>query len=451
MDTFLTVCVSLAAMVWTMSCGLAVEPAPPTEDLRTGPAKGPWRRLFLDAMVVEEQHGLKRVFHAARKFEGNPVIRGEKPWEKAGGRWQGPDIYGTVMWDEGRLRMWYRCYTPAAFQCYAESKDGIHWTKPNLGLREYKGSTDTNIYLSVAPDSEGHVPNRSSGQCNFAHIVKRPWEKDPEKRYALFCYALDYRKHRAAFSADGLNWKFVAETAEKGIIAAGDASNYFYDPYQNRYVATRKMWSRRGRSVGVAWAKDELNWTVPTNPDQPVFVPDDLDPDATQFYGMPVFPYQGLYIGLIWVYHARVMKYGPYTDARLMECEQGSPCTTDVQLAWSWDLISWTRPPERQPFVGLGKESDFDCSQIHTANAPVPVGDDLYFYYGGWDGRYKPLNTGNIGLAMLRLDGFCSMHAGEQEGWLITRREPLDKPTVTLNAKVAPGGHVVAEILDRNN
>ena len=40
--------------------------------------------------------------------------------------------------------------------------------------------------------------------------------------------------------------------------------------------------------------------------------PDDLDPDATQVYGMPVFPYQGMYVGLPWIYHSRWMKYGAY-------------------------------------------------------------------------------------------------------------------------------------------
>ncbi|MFM7866599.1 MAG: hypothetical protein ACKPHU_20510, partial [Planctomycetaceae bacterium] len=44
------------------------------ELLRSGPAQGPWRRLFLDAAAVEEQQGLQRVFHSATPFEGNPVL-----------------------------------------------------------------------------------------------------------------------------------------------------------------------------------------------------------------------------------------------------------------------------------------------------------------------------------------------------------------------------------------
>ena len=35
--------------------------------------------------------------------------------------------------------------------CYAVSNDGIHWTRPNLGLFEYEGSKDNNIVLGDMP------------------------------------------------------------------------------------------------------------------------------------------------------------------------------------------------------------------------------------------------------------------------------------------------------------
>jgi hypothetical protein len=78
------------------------------------------------------------------------------------------------------------------------------------------------------------------------------------------------------------------------------------------------------RSVGVAWSTDLENWTKPI--DGPVFVPDDLDPDPTQIYGMPVFAYQKCFVGLPWIYHARWIKYGRYTSPEVMfEAQIGSP------------------------------------------------------------------------------------------------------------------------------
>ena len=35
------------------------------------------------------------------------------------------------------------------FACYAESRDGFHWVKPELGLFEFEGSKKNNIVYSV--------------------------------------------------------------------------------------------------------------------------------------------------------------------------------------------------------------------------------------------------------------------------------------------------------------
>ena len=32
--------------------------------------------------------------------------------------------------------------------CYAESSDGVHWTKPDLGLVEYQGNKNNNLLIS---------------------------------------------------------------------------------------------------------------------------------------------------------------------------------------------------------------------------------------------------------------------------------------------------------------
>lgn len=426
------------------------DPRPPSEDLVSGGPVGPWRRLFLDAMVVEQSQGLERVFHAVRKYSDNPVIKKDRPWEGRAS-YSGPYLYGTVMWDQGKLRMWYHAHGGSGYRnCYAESTDGIHWTKPNLGLLPFEGSTENNLFLTVNQDPDDTNPRKAAGQCHNPSVIKRPWVSDPEKRYALFCYGVDHRHARVAFSPDGLRWTFVPETAEKGLFGSGDVLNFCYDPYRSRYVATWKSSNRRGRAAGVAVSSDGLEWSKPYA--GPVFVADDLDPDATQIYGMPVFPYQGMYIGLPWIYNARWFKYGHYTDKRMGEVEKDSPCTMDVQLAWSWDLVNWTRPPRRDQFIPRGPEGAFDDKMIYTARAPVQVGNRLYFYYGGWT---EPHNNRKakaaIGLATLRLDGFCSMQAGDDEGWLISRREPFRVPRVTINAKTAADGYVVAELLDTQN
>jgi hypothetical protein len=442
--------VGLLSVLLTLWAASAAGQEKPLEaDRIAGPSGGPWRRLMLDATVLETQQGLQRVFHAAEKHPGNPLLKRDRPWEGTD-QCGGPYLYGTVLSDNGLLRMWYHCYNGSYYSGYAESKDGLEWTKPNLGLRQYNGSKDSNLILSLTEDPNEKPPSKDAGQCHLPSVIKRPWEPDPAKRYALFCFATDYRHARVAFSPDGLRWTFVPETREKELFNSADVLNFFYDPYRKRYVATWKTSDRRGRAVGVAFSEDGLKWTKPL--DGPVFVADDLDPDATQVYGMPVFPYQGLYVGLPWIYNARWLKYGNSTDQRMIEAEKDSPCTVDVQLAWSWDLINWTRPDRRTPLIRRGEPGQFDAGQIYTAIAPVQMGDKLYFYYGGFS---EPHNSQTlqaaIGLATMRIDGFCSVHAGDQEGWLVTRREVFGVPKITINAKTEQGGYIAAEILDRDN
>lgn len=416
--------------------------APPDRgtDLLTGSRVGPWRRLFLDAMTVEESHGLTRVFHSAEKHPASPVVRRDQAWEGATGM-SGPYLYGTVLPEGGRLRMWYQCIHRGNHVGYAESADGIAWTKPALGIIEHMGSKANNMLISALQ------PEVTGGVCHNPSVIHCPWEPDPARRYVLFCYEATRGRARSAYSPDGLHWRFAPETAAEGLFSSSDVVSFFWDPYHTRFASTWKTSNRRGRAAGVAWSSDGRAWAKPL--DGPVFGADDLDPDATQVYGMPVFPYQGLYLGLPWIYHARYFKGGAYSVPRLHEAQEDSPRTMDTQFAWSWDLINWTRPPARAPFIPRGS---WDGGMLFTARAPVQMGDCLYFYYGGFDKVHDEARaTGNIGLAVMRLDGFCSMTAGAQEGWLISRRESLAKPRVVINARVSSGGWVQAELLDRRN
>ncbi len=395
----------------------------------------PYRRLFLDSLVVEESCGLRRVFHAARKHADNPIIRKDKPWEG----W-GPYQYGTVLWDKGRLRMWHEAVgnrepdKPKHVNGYAESVDGIHWVKPSLGIYDWNGR-DNNLV--------------AAGESHNASVIKVRNPECPEKAWALYSYGGEAGPH-VAYSSDGLHWRWHEKPEYQKLFASSDVVNFAWDPFKNRYICTWKSGNRKHRAVGSAVSEDGINWSKLC--ELPVFVADDLDPEPTQIYGMPVFPYQGVYIGLPWIYHARTFKYGPYTARRMYEAQEDSPCTMDVQLAWSWDLVNWNRTPKREEFIALGKKPAWDWGMIYTARSPVIVNNELYFYYGGFNQVHDrtPID-GAIGLATLRIDGFCSMKAGSREGWMVSRREMFRIPRVHINARTARDGYIVAEILDRTN
>ena len=414
---FLSVFLLLLAVAVTCKRCLADDFSP------EGPLAGeyPWRRHFLDAMVVEESQNVKRVFHQPRKHRSNPVMAKERAWEGAG-----PNAR-TIMFEDNTFRMWYS----GAYRgkpCYAESSDGIHWARPELGFVEYNGSKANNIVI---------------GEAGLR--IRKP--QSAKFRWAMF----GGRKTGpfVAFSSDGFNWRL--DEAKEALFETSDVRNYFYDPYNVRYVATYKTPNRRHRAVGLAYSKDAMEWWKPIQ--GPVFGADDYDPDGTQIYGMPVFPYQGVYIGLPWIYHARFIKYGKYTTPKQMyEAEADYRRTIDTQLAWSWDLVSWNRTAKRKPFVGLGRPGSWDQGMVFVRQAPIVVEDKLYFYYSASDGLHDDVQANvAIGLAVLRLDGFCSMRAGDKEGQLISRRELFRTPRVSINAKTAPNGYIAAELLDRNN
>ena len=104
------------------------------------------RQLFVDDLLIDSSEGVRRRLQEPVRRE--IAIPGDRPWDA------GNVCAGGFMEDgEGRYRAWYRCDAEPGMQlkrsghdtAYAESADGIHWEKPNLGLFQIDGSGDNNI------------------------------------------------------------------------------------------------------------------------------------------------------------------------------------------------------------------------------------------------------------------------------------------------------------------
>ena len=129
---------------------------------------GSKKQLFIDDLVIDEMAGVTRNLNQPAKYAGNPIMIPLYSWEG--------DIalYGTVWRDsDDHWRMWYQGYGGLAIPSmgrdtsdspwkgfdasnllyvigYATSQNGIHWERSNLGLVDYKGSSDNNIVISDA-------------------------------------------------------------------------------------------------------------------------------------------------------------------------------------------------------------------------------------------------------------------------------------------------------------
>ena len=107
---------------------------------------GSRRELFVDDYLVERLTG-KAELRLHRPTAREVAIVHDKPWEG------NICFYHTVFRDGDRCRMYYRGahhdWTTRRVThqvvCYAESQDGISWTKPELGVVEFDGSKKNNV------------------------------------------------------------------------------------------------------------------------------------------------------------------------------------------------------------------------------------------------------------------------------------------------------------------
>ncbi len=393
---------------------------------------GGHRQLFIDDGIIGEIDGVVKTMNQPVKYAGNPILRPSPPWEHDVG------FAGTVIRDpdDGTFRAWYQGWFNDRYPaCYATSSDGIHWHKPELGLVEESGSSANNRVLN-----EACVPN----------VMFDARDPDPDRRYKMLYW--DYslpRQHRqasfsVAFSPDGIHWNEFegnpvrADTGDTHSLLGWDESvgkyvayirpgrNYEYDGKSGRDDYIRLI----GRSV----SDDFESWSEP----EVVLGPDEDEPNL-EFYGMPAFRYEGLYLGLPWAYHT----YPEETYSR-------AGGTTDIQLAVSRDGIEWERAGDRQAFIPLGPPGSFDQGILGCAKEPVRVGDELWFYLAGSDGDHGSKFRNARGfLAKLRLDGFVSVDASDTVGTVTTKPFQCDGGTLSVNAD-ARGGTLAVAVIDES-
>ena len=142
----------------------------------------------MDEYLIEEMNGVELNLH--RPVSAGTVLSLDQPWEND------TNGYYTVFKDDDRYRMYYRCSAVVAERtCYAESEDGIAWTRPELGIIEFEGSTKNNIIWT------GDVPH------NFAPFRDTNPAAATDQRYK----ALGEQPPQAFASADGVHWRELAD------------------------------------------------------------------------------------------------------------------------------------------------------------------------------------------------------------------------------------------------
>jgi hypothetical protein len=376
--------------------------------------------------------------------------------------------HGAVLYDEGKFRMWYGAIkepgpTEQALpwwdnvRCgYAESDDGIHWERVNIGVAEWNGSKENNLvpWMRHSPvvmrdDSDPDRERRYKGFYFWNAGEMREMAKTGKYGRHYDCRE-EYFPMLLLTSPDGIHW-----TSHEGEVSFPNGQvrprsaipqSVFRDDEETdprkRYKAYGFMsLNLRRRGACYLWSADALHWQAA--PEMPVIDPAVRgNPPAAggptgQIHDTVVFRYQGYYLAL-------------YQD-------QQDPQHMAIELAVSRDGETFYHVKPGAKIVPLGGPGSWD-SQAILASMPVILSDEIRIYYGGC-GKKNVRHKGDKvrvtclpGLATVRRDGFTGLEVskGRNRSFVETVPFVLDGRACTLhvNAEIPDGCAVVAEIVD---
>ena len=448
-------------------------------------------QLFLDNQIVDMIQAVTRRVHRPAKSADNPVITKDRPWEQM-------PFFRTgnmcVAFDpvEDVYKCWYEDYAwdyerymqrkgrtsglvpPGWFETtdmkwlYAESKDGLHWQKPELDICQIDGRK-TNVCLQAGQGGQMYVG------CMFLD----PLEKDQAKRFKGLYWQQTQNQTdiRLGYSPDGRKWTLQ----ERNIVVGGVTEQVFGDEFMiypdtalGQYLLTvRHLYMGETLDFKDIPCRVENNWEPPYYVGNPLItnkrrvysaasnrlsdwptlremlVPNDVDDNIDdEFYSMPMVRIGDLYIAFLNVLH-------------------GTDNTMDVQLLYSRDAFNWQRVTGRSPYLECGnaEEGAWDPYLVEVGNSVILRDDGIRIYYGGsachhdwWMWGEKeglkdmPDEPGvcktAMGLATLRPEGFVSLSTTIRPGMVLTHPFTSDGEKLLVNVECEKDGYFQAALTD---
>jgi len=215
---------------------------------------------IVDDALIEKLDGASLRLHPPTPRE--VVIRFDRPWE---GRFSGTV---AVVKDAGKYLAYYRGLPKSSKEggetviCCATSDDGVHWTKPNLGLVEIQGTKENNVIIAKSRESGGFAPfidtrPGTPADQRFKALGGISSFDAPEGECGLYAFA----------SPDGIHWRLLSDerviTREKGEKRhAFDSPNVsFWSERDGCYVCYFRLWVENMRWIGRTTSQDFINWT----------------------------------------------------------------------------------------------------------------------------------------------------------------------------------------------
>ncbi|HSB16549.1 MAG TPA: hypothetical protein VLE22_19005 [Bryobacteraceae bacterium] len=398
---------------------------------------GSRREIFVDRHLIDRLDGAS--LRLQTPVEKGTVLALDRPWEGAF------CAYFTVLKDRNRYRLYYRC-VPNSGQdgrieeatCYAESPDGIRWSRPDLGLYEVQNTRQNNVILAQkAPFSHNFTPL----------LDTRPGVPPSEQYKAL---AGTSESGLAAFvSADGIRWR---KLREEPVLTPARETRYdsqnlaFWSESEGSYVCYFRTFKvlpdkRHVRWVTRTTSTDFVHWDTPVEMSFGDAPPEHLYTNQTS----PYFRAPHIYVAIAARFfpgrqvltedEARAIHVDPKyfqdcSDAVLFSTRGGQRYDRTF-------LEAFLRP-------GLGAENWVSRTNYPALNVVQTGPAEMSFYVN----RNYGQPTAHVGRYALRLDGFASVNAGYAGGEMLTKLLRFRGRTLEINYATSAAGSVRIEIQD---
>jgi hypothetical protein len=397
------------------------------------------REPFVDHFLIDQMENVR--LELARPRDEGVVLKFDQPWE-------GPFCaYCTVIYDGTKFRCYYRGLpasgkdgSSSEVTCYAESDDGVRWTKPDLGLHEVHGTRTNNVVLAgVAPITH-----------NFSPFLDTRRDVAADQRWKAMGGTMT--SGLVAFSsADGVRWRRLADEAviPKSMVPFQymfDSQNVsWWSPSERSYVCYFRVFKDGIRRIARTTSDDFLQWTAPElmeyrNVDGPAPI-EHLYTNQTH----PYFRAPHLYVAIAARFmpgrqvlsddQARAINVDPSyfkdtSDAVFMTTRGGAVYDRTF-------LDGFIRP-------GIGAQNWVSRTNYPALNV-VQTGPAEMSVYVNQD-YAQP--TAHLHRYSLRLDGFASIRASYSGGEFVTKPFTFTGKRLLLNFATSAAGGIRVEIQD---
>ncbi|MCB1211076.1 MAG: hypothetical protein KDK97_17265 [Verrucomicrobiales bacterium] len=403
------------------------------------------RELFVDQFLLDELKGVRLQLNTPR--DEGIALKFDAPWE---GGFSG---YATIVQLEGKMRAYYRGKPIAnkdgsddEVTCCAESSDGVHWTRPDVGIYEVQGTRKNNVVLMKA----------NTATHNFSPFLDERPNVSDDARFKAFGGTMQGGL-MAYKSADGLRWEKMAEAPviTKEMVPYKymfDSMNVpFWSTAEGKYLCYYRVFEDGVRRIVRSESDDFLKWSPPVllqyrNPE--------MDAPIEHLYTNQTHPYfraPHLYVAIA----ARFMP-----GRRVLTDEQAT--AIKVNPGYFKDtsdaIFMTTRPVEGKDHLafydrtflegfirgGIGAQNWVSRTNYPALNV-VQTGPEEMSLYVNQD-YAQP--TAHLRRYSLRLDGFASLHCGYAGGHALTKPLVFSGKRLSLNFSTSAAGGVKVGIED---